>query len=804
MLCVRSLPTGIVATAVALLFVPTALAQTVAPIDWDRFTSPALSPFQAEIKTVINKSAGYNLNRIEQTMPTVVTSQTPSNRRYDMQSGSEAEIRTVAHTVHGAAAIMQTEAFDASLTGFNATTFRNRTIEMIHGAAVEHISNGTGVQWGNSWQSALWAAHIAEGAWLMWDELPTTTRTYVTNMTTYEANRFVNYNVPYWANPNGTYNTPGDTKAEENAWNSRMLSVAVAMMPTNANSAAWRNKASELMVSSFARPSDLTNPTVLDGKPVSTWLHGYNAYETGFVENHGFIHNDYMATTGLTIEPFITQSLAGQAVPQSAGFNGKVVYDAMASVPVGPQQRTMFQRTAQGGYIPDQYYPQGTDWSLYRYDIFLEMDAYAELLEYDSGKPYDAIAWGQTRLDRIQQMQSRFADGHIYAAGEFDSWTPREAYALNTLTNIWMVNWLDAQDAISPQGNWNANLAAPNNGHLKLIVDRATGEAVFVNTSNMTNVLLDGYAVNSPTGQLDPDAWSSLAEQGLGNWIVANPSAQLLSELKESGGLTILPGGQISLGRVFAPAAPSAFGESTPEDLRFEFTAADGHSFDGAVQYTGVTRNSTLTLVVDPVTGRTLLRNDTPFDPAIEGYVINSASGALQPGNAFWKSLHDQDAAGGGWIEANPSSSQIAELSSNGPSTLLAASVFDLGKLFSAGHAQDLVFQFLLAGQASPMFGTVVYESLGIPGDYDRNGVVDAADYVVWRKTLGSEVLPGESADGNFDGHVTQIDYDLWRSHFGETSATEFSVGAAVPEPSLLSYAICCAYFLLSLGRRTS
>src|SRR5258706_8396968 len=112
---------------------------------------------------------------------------------------------------------------------------------------------------------------------MIWEKWPATTRTYVTNMTTYEANRFVNYDVTYWANPDGTLNTPGDTKAEENAWNSRMLSVAVAMMPNNATSQLWRAKASELMVSSFARPSDLTNTTVLDGESVANWLHGYNA-----------------------------------------------------------------------------------------------------------------------------------------------------------------------------------------------------------------------------------------------------------------------------------------------------------------------------------------------------------------------------------------------------------------------------------------------------------------------------------------------------------------------------------------------
>ena len=46
------------------------------------------------------------------------------------------------------------------------------------------------------------------------------------------------------------------------------------------------------------------------------------------------------------------------------------------------------------------------------------------------------------------------------------------------------------------------------------------------------------------------------------------------------------------------------------------------------------------------------------------------------------------------------------------------------------------------------------------PGDYNKNGVVDAADYVLWRK--------GDlAADSNGDTVVDQTDYDFWRANFG-------------------------------------
>jgi hypothetical protein len=72
-----------------------------------------------------------------------------------------------------------------------------------------------------------------------------------------------------------------------------------------------------------------------------------------------------------------------------------------------------------------------------------------------------------------------------------------------------------------------------------------------------------------------------------------------------------------------------------------------------------------------------------------------------------------------------------------------------------------------------------------LSGDYNQNGVVDVADYVVWRKTAGQSG-PNLSADGNHDGLVNQDDYNIWRGHFGQPSGTgSGAIGnVAVPEPA--------------------
>ena len=75
---------------------------------------------------------------------------------------------------------------------------------------------------------------------------------------------------------------------------------------------------------------------------------------------------------------------------------------------------------------------------------------------------------------------------------------------------------------------------------------------------------------------------------------------------------------------------------------------------------------------------------------------------------------------------------------------------------------------------------------MSVPGDYNGNGVVDAADYTVWRDTLGStEDLRANGDDtGASMGVIDQADYVFWKSQFGvPVGGGSLSVGG-VPEPT--------------------
>lgn len=55
-----------------------------------------------------------------------------------------------------------------------------------------------------------------------------------------------------------------------------------------------------------------------------------------------------------------------------------------------------------------------------------------------------------------------------------------------------------------------------------------------------------------------------------------------------------------------------------------------------------------------------------------------------------------------------------------------------------------------------------------LPGDFNLNGIVDAADYVVWRDVRQTAVVQS-TADSNGDGIVDDADYQIWRRSFGRT-----------------------------------
>ncbi|MEN0110229.1 MAG: dockerin type I domain-containing protein [Planctomycetota bacterium] len=80
-------------------------------------------------------------------------------------------------------------------------------------------------------------------------------------------------------------------------------------------------------------------------------------------------------------------------------------------------------------------------------------------------------------------------------------------------------------------------------------------------------------------------------------------------------------------------------------------------------------------------------------------------------------------------------------------------------------------------------------------GDFNNDGVVDAADYTLWRDAQATGVFDA-SADANGDGAIDVMDYNVWFTTFGDAAP---SSGATVPEPTAAALALSAA---AALARR--
>jgi Dockerin type I domain len=76
-----------------------------------------------------------------------------------------------------------------------------------------------------------------------------------------------------------------------------------------------------------------------------------------------------------------------------------------------------------------------------------------------------------------------------------------------------------------------------------------------------------------------------------------------------------------------------------------------------------------------------------------------------------------------------------------------------------------------------------------LPGDFNLDGFVNAADYTLWRDTLGMLVEPYGGADADGNGKVEAADYQLWKMHFGESLAELGSMTAGVSIPAAVETA---------------
>ncbi|QDU89151.1 hypothetical protein Pla175_25380 [Pirellulimonas nuda] len=218
-----------------------------------------------------------------------------------------------------------------------------------------------------------------------------------------------------------------------------------------------------------------------------------------------------------------------------------------------------------------------------------------------------------------------------------------------------------------------------------------------------------------------------------------------------------------------------------------------------------------LTLRVNTTTGAVSIVNASSVPYAFDSYRIESASGSLRVGDAFWSSLSDRavdavdgpdagstlgDGVGETWDEAGGSGPGVlAESFLLGSTSLAPTQSLALGSPVTPGGTPLIDFQFRRADTGAVISGLVEFVTGGLTGDYNGDGAVNAADYTVWRDTLNQSVPAGTGADGDSNGVVGPADYTVWKNSFGLGAAVAAVEGSPVPEPAAVLLLLVAAGF---------
>lgn len=278
-----------------------------------------------------------------------------------------------------------------------------RVQRILDGVSSAHITQSGGV-WGGHWQSAQWTTMLATTARL--SPPSQTVRDRIATVTTFEADRLLTEPVLFWKQWNGTENFPGDTKAEENAWNGAFLILAAAMYPEATNAAEWYQKGLEFSAAAVAMPRDQATG-VVHGNAIGDFP-GYNINDDGSLENHGYLNPHY--TASITELLWGVVSILGHLwylIPDAVVHNAQSIYRYFD----GPLYNGRTIYTPRTGNI---YYPEGWANGTWRIDNFLTADVVAHVYELDRDANHPAAYWAELHMADLLAHQARYTSGQTY------------------------------------------------------------------------------------------------------------------------------------------------------------------------------------------------------------------------------------------------------------------------------------------------------------------------------------------------------------------------------------------------------
>lgn len=268
-----------------------------------------------------------------------------------------------------------------------------RYAEETHQSGIETAVTSDGKKWGvvatsplnlrTGWQSSLWAGSMGFAAALLEKELDPKVVEGCKRVVAAEAD-WLSRKAP----PSGYIN---DSKGEENAWQSNIVSLAAAWMPNDSRAKKWLETAKLYLVNSYTVPAD-------SSCPLKKWIKTQTLFPSYAMENHGFYHPSYQMVTGMSI---------GDSYLMAKMINPKIAKEIKPFAEHNVENVWKFVQSIilESGELA---YPSGLDWSLNSFDNV----SYIGFLATNFDDPQ--AQWAQPRIAKqLLYRQSVNGDGRF-------------------------------------------------------------------------------------------------------------------------------------------------------------------------------------------------------------------------------------------------------------------------------------------------------------------------------------------------------------------------------------------------------
>ena len=243
------------------------------------------------------------------------------------------------------------------------------------------------------WESSLWAMSLAYASHFLQDELSEAQKTYIYNMIKAECHYELQRSIPTGFS--------GDTKAEENGWETNILACALGLYPDDALAPQWFARLRQFAINCYSHVDDAHDATVIDpdygNQTVQDLYIGKNLYDDYTLQNHNYFHTSY--------QNVVMQELGEShlALHLFQGENPKWKTNALMHNNQKVMNEVLCRLALADGELA---MPNGNDWSMFLYDQITSYTTAACFLRDPNALMLENLAY-----KNIKARQSTTADG---------------------------------------------------------------------------------------------------------------------------------------------------------------------------------------------------------------------------------------------------------------------------------------------------------------------------------------------------------------------------------------------------------